>query len=782
MLKLILICLISVITSVYAQVKAFPSAEGYGQFAEGGRGGRTIYVTNLNDSGAGSFRSAVSDTGRRNIVFAVSGRIDLSRHIDISHPYYTIAGQTAPKDGITLIGSNLRIRDAHGIIQHIRARPGDTTLGTDCGDRDAFAINGTQANNIILDHVSASWGVDENISIWEYPYNVTISNSIIAQGLSNSCHPYGEHSKGLLIGDSTKNISVIKNYFVHNTDRNPVSKGGAYADIMNNVIYNWGVNAVNFFWDYSSDTTKVNIMFNYFKRGRSTNPNSGFITPGNPTGPVAIRIQENEGQDALLNDYNSRESYYLSAYSSQLRDTTARRVYNYNYRPARLVWKSVLDSAGATLPTRDYIDRQFVRDFYDSTGRIIDSVKQVGGYPKFTPYVPDSATIQAYDSDWDGMPNTYEIAKGLNPNSAADARIITASGYSNLELYFHYLTGDTNKYVREKYKGTMYSISRPNVTTTKWINFNQTKQTDLGIPSVRFSDQWAKRQPDSNTYDFDSLMIRLKYLKWYKADIHLVLDNSGPAWACSTGTTNTYSCVYKDTTKFKTFVNRWIDSVKPYVRYVQFGNEWHDTARYKGGMKTYSKFAKIFCAAAQADSLECVLGGVGSEAIRWAAACGGATSSFTSETGKQYRNVSPTWVLRDSCKSVGRLTYLKSLDSALRATNADVIDLHFYSDVWNWPAYINYFKARYPGKKFMASEVGVGTSIYESQNETFRGDRLKEALIALKGKGLVAVGFQSMSYDTTYSPYHRTYILKNDSTASGTYNILKNFRTYIGAQ
>ena len=230
-------------------IPAFPGAEGAGALTPGGRGGQVIEVTNLNNSGPGSLRTAIKAAGPRIIVFRVGGTIELKDDLTIREPYVTIAGQTAPGDGIALKNYTLRISTHDVIVRYIRVRPGEG------GDNAGNLVDGIEilnkpdnaketdkmAHNIIIDHTSVSWAIDENVSVWNMRpdlskiENVTIQWSIISEGLSHSRHPEDEHSKGLLVGSNNTHISIHHNLLIHNRKRNPVLHG-VRIDMINNVI------------------------------------------------------------------------------------------------------------------------------------------------------------------------------------------------------------------------------------------------------------------------------------------------------------------------------------------------------------------------------------------------------------------------------------------------------------------------------------------------------------------------------------------------------------------
>jgi len=281
-------------SSLALAAPAFPGAEGFGANSIGGRGGTVIEVTNLNNSGPGSLRAAVEASGPRIVVFRVSGTIILKTGLTILNPYITIAGQTAPGGGITLRNDRsngaptLDIRTHDVIIRYIRMRTGP-------GGDDSLLIYTSPAYNVMIDHISASWGVDENVNIWGNVRDVTIQWSIISEGLKNSTHPEGDpggHSMGFLVGSGSRNISFHHNVLAHNDARNPKWDGSheqAVYDFVNNVIYNWGAYATAV-----SGNAKTNVVGNYYKRGSDS---SGYTSLGRRE---VIRWQDDPGWSLLI--------------------------------------------------------------------------------------------------------------------------------------------------------------------------------------------------------------------------------------------------------------------------------------------------------------------------------------------------------------------------------------------------------------------------------------------------------------------------------------------------
>ncbi|MGL5794096.1 MAG: pectate lyase family protein, partial [Waterburya sp.] len=286
-------------------VPAFPEAEGFGAMSAGGRGGKIIEVTNLDDSGLGSLRAAIETDQPRIIIFKVGGIIELDSSLEITNPYITIAGQTGPGGGITLKNSiknkeaPLKIKTHDVVIRYIRSRPGSNPHEN--GNLDALTIAGKSGEvyNIIVDHCSFSWATDEVVSIYNDAHNITIQWSIIAEGLDCSTHVEdGEqqcHSMGLLLASKgQKNISIHHNLLAHNKRRNPLVQTTGVVDIVNNVVYNPGFGENSFSpthvrGDYG--VSQVNYINNYFQPGPNTGSSDWFIDTKYE--PVEIYIEGN---------------------------------------------------------------------------------------------------------------------------------------------------------------------------------------------------------------------------------------------------------------------------------------------------------------------------------------------------------------------------------------------------------------------------------------------------------------------------------------------------------
>lgn len=447
-LLFLLICIITPFSHVSignGAVLAFPEAEGFGAYAKGGRGGRVIEVTNLNASGPGSFTAACRASGPRTIVFRVGGTIHLNDRLVISNPYVTIAGQTAPGDGICIRNGSVLIRTHDVIVRYLRIRVGNEKGGPEYDNRDALSIaNRTpdKAYNIIVDHCSFSWAVDENVSTWYHNKNITFQWCIISEGLR---YQYDKkvpgHSMGMLLGSKISKTTVHHCLFAHNWDRNPflgnnesvkMTEPSLY-DIRYNVVYNYGL--------YSCSEIRgrshVNFVGNYYIVGPNGNKNnlSGMrntlaadqkiYTSGN----TWLRKQSINSTGTLLTSSNSI-SATATTLSAAIQSTKA--ISCPEVKSVSDNYNAVLGHAGATLPKRDSVDNRIVADVRNFTGKIIKSQAEVGGWPEYK-----SGTVPT-DSDHDGMPDEYERRNNMDPNNAADGALDTdGDGYTNLEAYLN---------------------------------------------------------------------------------------------------------------------------------------------------------------------------------------------------------------------------------------------------------------------------------------------------------------------------------------------------------
>lgn len=380
---------------------AFPGALGWAADTPGGRGGQILRVTNLNSEGPGSLRAAIETEGPRIIVFEVGGVIDLGRRtLVIREPYLTIAGQTAPSPGITLIRGGIDIIRTHDvIIQHLRIRPGSAEQPLSSG-WDEDAISTQSAHNIIVDHCTLTWATDENLSAsgprftgatpdeWRQgtSHRITYSNNIIAEGLAHSTHAKFEHSKGSLIHDNISDILIYGNLYAHNVERSPLFKGGVRGAIVNNFIFNPGQTAVQYnlmaeeWGDQPFQTGQMSVVGNVLRAGLSTVDTIAFMMIGGH-GDV-----EYFGRDNIAVDRIGRPLPMFGRYTtSRARIIQTRRAPTWpeglTAMAAADVERHVLRNAGARPWDRDRNDIRVIADVAEGRGIVIDSEQQVGGYP-----------------------------------------------------------------------------------------------------------------------------------------------------------------------------------------------------------------------------------------------------------------------------------------------------------------------------------------------------------------------------------------------------------------
>ncbi len=374
---------------------------GYGSETKGGLGGTIIKVTNLNADGEGSFRAALEAEGPRVIVFEVGGVIDLNKQqIKINNPYMTIAGQTAPSPGITCIRGGITFNTHDIVMQHVRFRMGDA--GAEIGEGFEPEIS-TSANgnsyNIVVDHCSVSWGVDENLSISgkrgygpeNASHDITYSYNFISEGLAWSVHKKQtmNHSMGTLVMDDCTNISIIGNYYAHNYERNPWFKGNSSGIVLNNLIYNPGAWAIRLSWipkewkglDEQPGTPVVSIVGNYEKEGPSTTV-VAMVGSNYPENDERGYLEDNViyQKDGVTPGKLTDESIPIT-----LLDEKPIWIEGLPVLPAEDVPEYVLKYSGARPADRDETDLRLIEEFHNGTGKIINSQNEVGGYPSAEP-------------------------------------------------------------------------------------------------------------------------------------------------------------------------------------------------------------------------------------------------------------------------------------------------------------------------------------------------------------------------------------------------------------
>lgn len=394
-------------TDLTGQLPVFPGAEGFGTNTLAGRGGRVLKVTTLAKDGPGSLRTALLEKGPRVVVFEVGGVIELERGLNIDQPFLTVAGQTAPAPGITIVGGGLIVRTHDVLLQHLRIRVGDqTTLARD--QHDALTISNDSAPifNVVIDHCSLSWAVDEVISTWSPEvHDITVSNSIIAEALSNAGHPKGEHSKGLLVGDFSQRVSVLNNFFAHNMERNPLMKGRTSALVVNNLVYDPGHRPIHLDDYEGSGPMAVSVVGNVVIPG----PSSVAAWPAihvADTVQAGTRLFVSDNLPAMSEDPWSAVKIETKAdvkASERVVDVKPLTV-----RAAATVQAYVVATAGARPADRDEVDRRSLRELETKTGKIIDRTSEVGGLPP-VPQTTRALTVPGPgDSDGDGYTDVEE--------------------------------------------------------------------------------------------------------------------------------------------------------------------------------------------------------------------------------------------------------------------------------------------------------------------------------------------------------------------------------------
>ncbi len=383
-----------------ARLPIFPGAEGFGTNTPGGRGGKIIKVTNLDDAGPGSLRAAIDTDSSRIIVFEISGTIKLSSPIYLKYPFVTIAGQTAPSPGISIRDSFLAVRTHDVFVQHLRFRVGDQ--GDNPSTRDGINIQYQNTYNVVIDHCSISWGIDENCGINSGANNITISNCIITEGLKDSFNRKGPHSKAILIGEKCTNISFIKNVVAHHDDRHPNIKGGSEVVSVNNLWYNAGYRWVSISDPDNNGPQKYTDIGNVYLNGNDTTADSIY----------KIHETVKEGTQIYIDD-TICSGRFLTNGASFNPFVSIPPIWHSSIRvmPATEVEQWVLAKAGARPADRDAVDKRIVHEVVTGTGRIINSPSEVGGWPnlqenhrQFSVSLPPQA-----DFDGDGYTNIEEI-------------------------------------------------------------------------------------------------------------------------------------------------------------------------------------------------------------------------------------------------------------------------------------------------------------------------------------------------------------------------------------
>jgi hypothetical protein len=383
---------------------------GFGSATPAGRGGQIIKVTTLADSGPGSLREAVAAPGPRVIVFEVSGHIDLTAFLRITQPYVTIAGQTAPSPGVTLRNAGISVETNDVLIQHLRIRVGDSTTGATPNVRDGFQLLGPNGHNIVLDHLSISWAIDENTSTWYADGgDLTISNSIIAEGLYDSLHSDGPHSFGMFLGFA-KNVSVLGNLLAHNFEHNPGIQGGASVVFANNVVYDWGTPQAGFVMEYQDmGPLALAAVGNVYLPGPNTPPAAkAWLVDATVPDGTRLFISDNRLGDAVPLDpwtlVQNDATPNVAALSAPLWPN------GFTALASSATRTNVLANAGARPADRDAVDERIVQQVASGTGGYVNAPADVGGWPTLAENVRvlELPADPSGDEDEDGYTNAEE--------------------------------------------------------------------------------------------------------------------------------------------------------------------------------------------------------------------------------------------------------------------------------------------------------------------------------------------------------------------------------------
>lgn len=416
------------IASPVFALPVIPGAAGFGIDTAAGRGGTVHRVTNLNETGAGSLGACVAASGPRVCIFEVSGTIRLTKDLTVRNPYITIAGQTAPAPGIMLRGAALRIVTSDVLVQHVRVRVGDDSTGPGYDNRDALKIEASAENpirNIVIDHCSFSWAVDETATAWMYWDNVSFLNSIFAEPLHESLHSKGPHGMGVLFGPTNGKASMVGNLIAHTIERNALARSQQFV-FVNNVVYNRANMDVDL-QNENGQTSLNSVVGNVFLRGPDyTRANKPVLIRTSGTisllGGSKVYVADNAALEATSDPWSVVSSLTALLSGARVSDPPA--------WPAQLtakkttgdaVLESVLTNAGARPADRDSVDRRIVRSVRERSGGIINCVSNDG-----------SARCQKNAGGWPTLAkNTRKLNLPDNPNAKQ------ASGYTNLEVWLH---------------------------------------------------------------------------------------------------------------------------------------------------------------------------------------------------------------------------------------------------------------------------------------------------------------------------------------------------------
>ena len=449
---------------------AFPGAVGFGKDTVGGRGGKVLFVTNLNNSGSGSLRDALSASGARYIIFKVSGTINLTSILEITNPYVTIAGQTSP-GGIGIAGKQFNVGTHDVIIQHLRFRSGGHEYTGNDSDGDSLSLWGRYWNgsrdvyNVIIDHCSIEWGTDESFSVTGGAKATTIQSCIIAEGLWYAKDSGSNHSKGLFISGKYQNdveVSLYRNYIAHNYDRNPLiwnptsNNGNMQVDVRNNVMFNWyhGLRPM-----FGGGDNQINWIGNLSKEGPQSNRFDAILATDDAIASQSIiYIKDSYGVNksgAWFGTGAENEWLVSNFYSNSIDSTVYRKTSPYNFGTYALpnepmnsaLAQEIVNDAGASKPVRDSVDVEIVNSFASNK-----DLQQTGGDKSFPKDWPTYSTPSPpTDSDSDGMADSWEISTFGSLSTGANTDT-DGDGYTNLEEYLQYLSGNSYNAVVEQPK------------------------------------------------------------------------------------------------------------------------------------------------------------------------------------------------------------------------------------------------------------------------------------------------------------------------------------------
>ncbi len=564
-LAALLLCLTgTLMAQAQEKTPAFPGAEGFGRYTTGGRGGAVYHVTNLNDSGTGSLRWAVEQTGPRTIVFDVSGTIHLESALPVNNGLLTIAGQTAPGDGICVADYPMSINANNVIVRYMRFRLGNKYVTLDGADGwDGFGA--LDHKNLLIDHCSVSWSIDECLSVCGCE-NATVQWCIVAQSLRESGHSKGAHGYGGNWGGS--GVSFHHNLMAHHESRTPrlgpryTTQTDERMDMRNNVIYNWAGNGC-----YGGEAMNVNIVGNYYKPGPATNSLS--TTKQKRIASVGIRTNEyianypayeptlhQWGTYYVVDNVNSKHSdvtsdnwtygmynqilssdndnLYTDAVKTQIRRSAPVDFITTTTHSAATAYERVIAYAGASLH-RDSFDDQIVSDTRNGAASYTGSGCSAGCVNSQDDNRPANAgsdwsawpvlnsTTAPADTDGDGMPDAWESANGLNAADAADGAALAPDGYTNLEHYLNSLveTITTNQNAGGSAQGGVVNVGEdlkdsytiaPSTCISDWsfddgfsITTNKSYSTasNCGISGIKYSagTQYTLVLPDGIDFD-----------------------------------------------------------------------------------------------------------------------------------------------------------------------------------------------------------------------------------------------------------------------------------------